>query len=564
MVQTGVLKSHFGPPMPSLSKSKLLAYRQCPKRVWLEVHRPKLREDSAQTQAAFAIGHGVGALARRLYDPEGAGSLIDVGREGFRVALARTQDLVASSSSPIFEAGFAAAGGLAFADILLPVMAPAARAWRMIEIKASGGLKLYHRDDAAIQHYVATQAGVPLAQIAVGHIDTSWVYPGDDRYEGIFVEKNLTAEASARHAEVAQWIADAQVLLASDTPPVRSTGPHCSEPYECGFLKSCRGDEPEVEHPVTWLPRLQNTPLREFVAQAGIRSLEQVPDELLNTLQRRVKEHTLAGTVYFDAPAAAAELARAPLPALFLDFETIAFAVPIWAGTRPYQQIPFQYSLHRLAADGKLGHHAFLDLSGEDPSRRIAEDLVRECAGEAPVFAYNKGFEGRCLSYLADRFEDLRPTLLDIADRLCDLLPIVRQTYYHPSQQGSWGLKSVLPALVPDLSYAALEGVRDGATAQDAYAKAVHPDATAEGRAEIERQLLAYCHLDTLAMVRLREVLLSTATQAAIPVPASTGLPAGQVTTGAFLLETSRGKPWGPGGCSTETSDKSAVCSDGT
>ena len=507
--------------MRSLSKSKLLAYRQCPKRLWLEVHRPDLRADSAATQASFAVGHDVGALARELYDPERTGTLIDVDKEGFRGALDRTRRLVASSTTPIFEAGFAAGGALAFADILLPDATQGHRGWRMVEIKASGSVKPYHHDDAAIQHFVATQAGAPLTRVAIGHIDTTWVYPGDGRYAGIFVEEDLTEEARSRAPEVRRWITDAQAIAAQLTCPVRGTGPHCTDPFECGFLGHCSEPEPTVAHPVRWLPRMQSAALLEYLAQPEVQSLDQVPDALLTERQLRVKEHTLAGTVYFDTAAAAAALARAPLPALFLDFETIAFAVPIWAGTRPYQQVPFQYSLHRQAADGSLGHHSFLDLTGDDPSRTIAEDLVRECGGDERVVAYNVSFERRCLEYLAERFDDLREPLLRIAARLFDLLPVVRDQYYHPMQEGSWGLKSVLPALVPDLSYAKLEGVRDGGAAPEAYAEAIHPDTLADRKAELERQLLAYCELDTLAMVRLREALLSPASDVLIQAQTS-------------------------------------------
>jgi len=497
--------------MASLSKSKLLAYRQCHKRLWLEVHRPQLREDSSWTQAAFAIGHDVGSLARRLYDPTNSGTLIDVESEGFAGAFARTAHLVASSSAPIFEAGFRAAGGLAFADILLPTATGSARTWRMVEIKSSAGIKPYHRDDAAIQHYVATQAGVPLSGIAVGHIDTSWTYPGDDDYKGIFVERDLTEEASARQAEVRDWIADAHAIVAAASPPQRKIGPHCTYPYGCGFRKFCGLGEPQVEFPVTWLPQIQTKRLKEFLARPEARSMDQVPDDLLNDRQRRVKDHTLAGTTYFDTAGAAAAMRQVPLPALFLDFESISYVVPLWAGTRPYQQVPFQYSLHRVETDGTVRHHSFLDLSGADPSRKIAEDLVRECAGDTPLFAYSKSFEARCIRQLADRYEDLRPPLRHLANRLFDLLPVMQRNFYHPSQQGSWGLKAVLPALVPDLSYEALDGVKDGGSAQMAYLEAVHPSTTPERKGEIERQLLEYCCLDTFAMVRLREALTPTA-----------------------------------------------------
>ncbi len=491
-----------------LSKSKLLAFRQCPKRLWLEVNRPELREDAAASQAAFSRGHDVGSLARRLYDPMRKGTLIDVGADGIMNALARTRERMEVGEGPIFEAGFSAAGAVVFADVLLPVRAGALTAWRMVEVKSTGKVKDYQRDDAAIQHYVATQAGVRLEGIAVACVNTSWVYPGGDDYGGILTEHDVTKDASSRHTEVRKWIADAVTVAASDAVPARLTGAHCRSPFDCGFLRHCESQEPAVEFPVTWLPRIMRRDLAGFLAQPDVRSMDQVPDELLNDKQRRVKEHTLAGTTYFDANSAAAAVGRIPLPALFLDFETIAFAVPVWAGTRPYQQIPFQYSLHRLAADGSLNHHAFLDLSGNDPSRALADCLVRECDSGEPVFAYNKGFEEKCIRELAGRFEDLREPLLCIASRLVDLLPIVRQSYYNPIQQGSWGLKAVLSALVPELSYQTLEGVKDGHGAQVAYSQAVHHLTTPERKAQIKQQLLDYCRLDTASMVYLRRRLV--------------------------------------------------------
>lgn len=144
--------------MRNLSKSKLLAFRQCPKRLWLEIHRSELRADSAATEASFAVGHQVGDIARRIYDPDGKGSLIDIGALGFEAAFAKTQELLAASQ-PIFEAGFSAEGALAFADILLPVKRKGKKCWRMVEVKSSTSVKDYHRDDAAIQAHVARDGG---------------------------------------------------------------------------------------------------------------------------------------------------------------------------------------------------------------------------------------------------------------------------------------------------------------------------------------------------------------------------------------------------------------------
>ncbi len=481
----------------ALSKSKLLAFRQCPKRLWLEVHQPDAREDSGTTLASFAAGHQVGDIARHLYDPEQRGQLINPQAEGFDAAFARTQALL-RSRQPIFEAGFRAEGALAFADVLLPTRG----GWRMVEVKSSTSVKDYHRDDAAVQSWLARACGVPLQSIALAHIDSQWTYPGHGDYRGLLVEEDLSEEAFARADEVRGWIAEAQAVVTRKTAPHVTTGRQCSVPYECGFLAHCQSQEPPAEHPVHWLPR-RNQALNAHIEEHGTRELRDVPDSLLNPTQQRVKTATLSGQAFFDQPAAAQALAAHPLPGHFLDFETIQFAVPIWQGTRPYQQIPFQFSVHRLDRKGRATHSAFLDLTGGNPSLPFAQALVVACGESGPVFVYNVAFEATRIRELAERHPPLAPALHALNARIVDLLPVARQHYYHPSQQGSWSIKAVLPALCPDLGYDQLDGVQDGGAAQQAYLEAIAPATSTARKAELERQLLAYCHLDTWAMVRL-------------------------------------------------------------
>ncbi|MDD2721145.1 MAG: DUF2779 domain-containing protein [Gallionella sp.] len=492
--------------MRNLSKSKLIAYRQCPKRLWLELHRPELREDSAATQASFAVGNTVGDIARQLYDPLDKGVLLDAQRDGFDATFQRSQALLASDQ-PIFEAGYAIEGALAFADVMMPGEVSGKRVWHMVEVKSSTGVKDYHRDDTAIQAYIARQAGVPLASIALAHIDNTFVYPGCGDYRGLLKEQDLTEEAFAREAEVREWIAAAQVVAELPAAPDIATGDQCGSPFACGFFDHCVAQEPQAEQPVYWLPRIQTSTLREYIAVHPALELRDTPDELLNDIQRRVKHCTLTDSVYFDSERAAAALAGYALPAYFLDFESIQFAVPQWVGTRPYQQICFQFSLHILDDSGKLDSQAFLDLSGDDPSRAFTVALIAACGDNGPIYVYNAGFEGARIGELAERFPEFSASLLAIKQRLVDLLPITRAHYYHPSQHGSWSIKAVLPAVAPDLSYAALEGVQDGGMAMDAYLEAIHPDTSPERKAEIGKQLLAYCGLDTFAMVRLWQFL---------------------------------------------------------
>ncbi len=230
--------------MRNLSKSKLIAFRQCPKRLWLEVHHPEQLEESAETQAKFRTGNQVGDVARGLYDPKGRGSLVDVRQEGVDAAIARTRELL-SFRQPLFEAGFAADGAQAFADVLLP---KPNSSWRMVEVKSSTCVKDYHHDDIAVQAHVARAAGVALTSIALAHIDSSWTYPGGGNYDGLLVEQDLTREAFARSDEVRGWIHEAQTVVNLETEPSIRSGGHCSKPFDCGFLSYCRAQEPQAAY----------------------------------------------------------------------------------------------------------------------------------------------------------------------------------------------------------------------------------------------------------------------------------------------------------------------------
>lgn len=486
----------------NLSKSKILAFRQCPRRLWLEIHHPEMRVDSASTQASFSVGHTVGEIARKLFDPKGEGLLIDAQAIGFDAAFELTHKAL-EEHRPIFEGGFRCWGALAFADVLLPVSDKVPQTWAMVEVKSSGEVKDYHREDLAIQYYIARKDEALIVTAALAHVDTSWVYPGNGNYEGLLVPVDLTDEVYERKDEVGTWISQALDVADQDTEPTCATGPHCREPFECGFIGHCQSMEPVAAHPVAWLPRVQAQALKKHLSRSDVYDMEHVPDKLLNRKQLRVKQHTLDNSTYFDATGAAQALAHHSLPGLFLDFETIRFVVPIWVGTRPYQQIPFQFSLHWLDNNGQLKHAEYLDLSGDDPSESFAAALVKACRPTGPIFVYNKSFEGARIRDLAERFPSIRPELDALLPRLVDLLPVAEGHFYHPSQQGSWSIKKVLPAMAPELRYESLSGVQDGTGAMNAYLEAIAPVTTATRMAEIERQLLAYCRLDTFAMIRV-------------------------------------------------------------
>ena len=487
--------------MRNLSKSKIIAFRQCPKRLWLEIHKPELRDDSG-SEMVFGIGNQVGDIARTIYDVDGNKEFIDIHDLGHEQALARSAVLLADGRVRVFEAGMAAGGALAYADVMVPDPQDGSIAWKMIEVKSSTSVKDYHHDDIAVQAHIAASSGVRLSSIVLAHIDNSFVYPGGGDYRGLLKENDLTEQALARGSEVNEWITSAHAVADLTEEPDIATGPHCNDPFDCGFCNYCNIGKVWPEYPLTSLPRFSRKN-RDLLEGRGIEDLRHVPDDYLSGVQARVKEHTVSGSVYFDSEGAASDLDGHGFPAYFLDFETAMFAVPIWKGTRPYQQIPFQFSLHILDEGGDLKHEGFLDLSGNDPSREFALSLIDLCGDHGPVFVYNAGFETMVMNNLAARFPELAPGLEAVIGRVVDLLPVARTRYYHPSQHGSWSIKAVLPAAIPELSYNQLEGVQDGGMAVSAFMEAIGPATTAERKAEIKKQLFSYCQLDTFAMVRL-------------------------------------------------------------
>ena len=487
--------------MSKLSKSKIIAYRQCPKRLWLEIHKKEERDDTA-SQSVFEIGRQVGEIAQSIYDPNQAGEMIDIHVLGHQGALERSKELLNAGTKPIFEAGFTSEGALAYADVMIPENRDDVPTWKMIEVKSSTSLKDYYREDIAIQTCIAEAAGIKLSSVSIANIDNSFVYQGDGNYQGLFKETDLTAEAKSRSNEARQWIATAHEVAALSSEPDIATGDHCSSPFPCGFLAYCNKGKVFPEFSLDCLPRLHKKK-RQLIEEDGHEDLRDVPDELLNKLQNRVKECSSTGETFFDAKGAAKDLAPHGFPAYFLDFETAMFAVPIWKGTRPFQQLPFQFSLHIVQENDDLTHHEFLNLSGEDPSYACAAALVRNLGESGPVFAYNAGFECGVMRKLGERFPEFRASLEAIVSRVVDLLPVARSRYYHPSQKGSWSIKKVLPAAIPDLSYDQLDGVKDGGNAVAAFMEAIQVNTPADRKAEIHQQLSAYCLLDTLAMVRL-------------------------------------------------------------
>jgi len=478
-----------------LSKSKLMSARQCLKRLHLEVHRPDLIVHSPQTEAAFSTGNAVGDIAQQIYGNENAVVIPYEGGMGH--AIRKTARLVGEGPQyPIFEATFQHGGVLVRVDALLPD----GDAWRMVEVKASTSVKDEHVFDCAAQRWVFEGLGHQLTGIALAHVDNTFVYEGDGDFDGLLIESDETESTGSILPVVPEWIAKAREAANGDEPDI-GVGAQCYKPYECPFVSHCWPQDPE--YPVQGLGG-GKAKLGALIA-AGIEDMRDVPVARLSAKQQWIQKVTRSGKAEL-LPGARTFVESLAYPRYYLDFETIMPPIPIWAGTRPYETLPMQWSCHFEAEPGTLEHADFLDLSGYPPMRMLAESLIRVLGKKGPVLMYTT-YERTVINALIARFPDLEAPLQAIIKRLVDLHLPAQQFYYHPAMAGSWSLKAVLPTIAPDMQYSELKGIQEGTAASEGYLEAILPQTSEQRKVQLEQQLLRYCKFDTEAMVRLVKFL---------------------------------------------------------
>ncbi len=475
-----------------LSKSRFQYGRQCLKRLYLEAYHRELADPvGAGLQAIFDSGTAVGELARRRFPN---GRLVQETYLEHAQAVETTKALLADDGIPaLYEAAFTFQGIRTRIDVLRR------NGWQgfdLVEAKSTTSVKPEHVTDVAIQVYAAEGCGVRIDRAYLMYINKAYVYQGGDHdLEQLFTLEDVSDRARAFVAESVPNDLDRMwEALQLDHAPDIAVGLHCTSPHRCSFYGHCHQDEPE--QPITDLPRLKRGDYERLKA-SGIREIGGIPPDFPGA----------AETAWLAARAS--RLGEIAFPAAFLDFETVGPAVPVYVVTRPYQRVPFQWSMHVLDAGRRLSHASFLNGDAEDPRERFITGLLEAVPIEGSIVAYSP-YEKTMMRELAEGFPHHKDGLLALCDRVVDLLKLVRGGYYHPGFNGSYSLKSVLPALVPDMDYADLD-VQDGMAASMAYARMTAADAPASEKASIRQALLAYCERDTEAMVRIYNKLLSEA-----------------------------------------------------
>ncbi len=484
---------------PLLSKTRFQAGRQCLRRLWLDCHRRDAAEPyGPATLALFAAGAEVGALARGCFP---GGRLVAAQPWEHDQAVTDTAALLQDPSIlAVFEAGFIHDGVRLRSDVLAR---SAEGGWRLIEVKSSTQPKEEHFWDLGVQRHVLAGCGVEIESTGVMHINREYVYDGKrhDPYRLLSLTDG-TAEVEAVLPGIPLLLSQQKDVVAKAEEPAIAPGLQCGSPYPCPFSSHCAPHPPK--HWIAYLPGLKPEGFAELTAK-GIEDISQIPDDFhLTATQRKVRDAIRRNEPWVSERVGEALAGLSP-PLLCFDFETIGPAVPRYAGARPYQAIPFQWSLHIVEPDGRIAHREFLFDQQADPRRPVADAMLEALEREGVIVVYHAPFETGVIQRLAADLPDLAPRLLALLDRVVDLLVVVRESYYHPDLLGSYSLKRVVPALVPDADYGDLT-IQEGTMASVTYLQML-AESDPQKRETLRRDLLAYCQRDTWATVRVWQEL---------------------------------------------------------
>ena len=500
-----------------LSKSRYTLFCQCPKTLWLRIYKPDEATVDAGVEARFESGNEVGDLAMGLFGPFVE---VTVKREDGSLDLAamveKTKEEMERGTDVICEASFTFEKNYCAVDILRKTK----NGWAIYEVKSSSFPEFDGQEaklekyapDIACQKWVLTQCGINVTDTYLVCLNSDYVRQGELDLQKLFVVIDMKELVENEYLKVPAQASQALKVLAKEEPDI-DLSEQCMKPYGCAFFDYCKRQHgvPDDEPAVFDLYRMNFSKKLEHY-HAGRILFEDVRDEELSDKQQMQVECTLNQTEQIDREGIHEFLNNLSYPLYFLDFETLQQTIPLYDGTKPYQQITFQYSLHiKRSADAPYEHLEFLAPNdGRDPRRSLAEQLCKDIPMNVCTLAYNKGFECGRIKELAGIYPDLAVHLLNIRDHIQDLLtPFQSGYYYVPAMHGSFSIKSVLPALFPDepsLNYHNLdERCQNGGNAMTLFPKIqfMEPIEAAASR----EALLRYCELDTWAMVKVWEKL---------------------------------------------------------
>jgi len=483
----------------NLSKSKYLQGLQCTRLLWIAFNQAgRIPPPDAATQFIFDQGHLVGEYAQQLF-PQGI--KLDTGDIGKNLKV--TTECLALRR-PVFEAGFSSRRLYCRVDVLNPV---GEEEWDIIEVKSTNSVKDEHVFDVNFQRRCCLNAGLKVRNCHIMHLDRSYIKQGEIDPVRLFASEDVTPRLQDIDGNFDLSLEEMFYVIDSMECPGTVIGRHCKEPNTCPLKGECWAQLPK--HNVMTLRGSKR--LGEELIVRGISNIADIPPDVSLDSRQQIQRSCIdSGTAYVDGQAIRSFLEGLEYPLYFLDFETYSTAIPIHDGSRPHQQIPFQFSLHLVKEkDAEPEHQSYLAAGLYDPRREFMVMLNKVIGSTGSILVYNSAFEKGILKALAEFLPEYYQRIEGILARIVDLkTPFSRFSYYHPDQLGSASLKRVLPAMT-GLNYDGLE-IADGQTAGPMFLKSVADTTCNEERQKIHEDLINYCSQDTYGMVQiLRELMIS-------------------------------------------------------
>ena len=416
-----------------LSKSTFIRGLQCEKSLYLYTRHYKLKDPTPPSlRAVFDQGTSIGLLAQKLFpggsdaSPENHLKMVE--------SVGKTQDFVSQGESIIYEAAFLYNDVLAALDILVKDE----EGWKAYEVKSSTNVSDTYIKDAAIQYYTIIGSGIELKDISIVHINNQYTRHGELDIHQLFTIESVYNQVLDFLPRIPNEVRRLQDVIKSPVIPQVDIGHHCSDPYDCDFKGTCWKHIPEYS--VFDISRLSKDKKFDFYNQ-GVITLDDIDLSRtdLNSNQVLQVQSELSGTSHIDIEKIRNFTCGLNFPLYFLDFETMGPAVPIYDGSRPYQQMVFQYSLHiKETPKSKIQHNEYLADPSQDPRIGFIKHLIHNCGSSGDILVYNIGFERGKLNDLIDEFPKYSNELRGIVNRLKDLMiPFQKKWYYTPEMRGS-------------------------------------------------------------------------------------------------------------------------------
>lgn len=481
-----------------LSKSTFIKGVQCEKALYLHKFYPELADEiTEQQKAIFQTGTNVGILAQELF-PGG----VDAGPKDYKEyfkSFKYTQQLIEDGVEVIYEAGFCHNYVMCFVDILVKTE----DGWHAYEVKSSTKISATYYTDASLQYYIMKASGLNITDVSITHINNKYLRDGKLDLNQLFLSTSVLKQAKENHHYVKNKLEDLHQVLSQDSIPKVDIGIHCTNPYDCNFKGECWKHIPEYS--IFNISRLKAETKWNLYNGRCI-DIKDIPaDTELSSKQKIEIQAYLQGNEIIHKKEIRDFVANLSDKLYHLDFETYQSAIPEFDGVKAFQQIPFQYSAH-YQENGSVHHFEFLADPSKDSREPFIQTLIRDMQNEGDILVYNIAFERGRLNELITAFPQYTNQLQAIIERMKDLMiPFKNKWYYTPSMKGSYSIKSVLPALAPSFSYDNLE-INNGSLASSSYVF-LRTLKEPEEVKKIKENLLAYCKMDTLAMVKILEVL---------------------------------------------------------